>query len=358
MSPDGLKMTSYFGERQRVGGRFWSDVLLDTFAEYDVNTSILLRATGGFGLRHHLRGDQTLTLSEDPSVMAVAVDTKERIEGLAPRVAELHTHGLLTLERAQIVRAEQATVAPQPSGPLHEETKLTIYVGRYERVGRIPAHVAVCELLRTHGVAGASVLSGVDGTSHGVRERARFFDRNVDVPTVILAVGGPIQRVLPELPGLLARPIITVERVRVCKRDGQLLARPDALPATDSAGLGVWQKLMIYTSESHLHEGHPVHRALLRRLRSGPARGATSLRGVWGFTGDHEPHGDHLLRVGRRVPVVTVLVDTPERVAASFEVVDELTQEHGLVTSEMVPAAAYLTDQGWHGGLRLASLDY
>jgi hypothetical protein len=32
--------------------------------------------------------------------------------------------------------------------------------------------------------------------------------------------------VLPELGALLRRPLLTVERVRVCKRDGQCLARP------------------------------------------------------------------------------------------------------------------------------------
>jgi PII-like signaling protein len=35
---------------------------------------------------------------------------------------------------------------------------------------------------------------------------------------------------------------------------------------------------------------------------------------------------------------VTVIVDTPERIREWFAVVDELTDETGLVTSEMVPA--------------------
>ena len=84
---------------------------------------------------------------------------------------------------------------------LHEATKLTIYVGRGERVNGVPAYVAICDLLHRRGVAGASVLLGVDGTAHGVRERARFFGRNVDVPMMIIAVGAgeQIARVLPEL---------------------------------------------------------------------------------------------------------------------------------------------------------------
>ncbi len=68
----------------------------------------------------------------------------------------------------------------------------------------------------------------------------------------------------------------------------------------------------------------------------------TSLRGIWGFHGDHPPPGDRLLSLRRHVPVVTETIDTPERIAALFPIVDELTRERGLVTSEPVPAASAL----------------
>jgi PII-like signaling protein len=38
------------------------------------------------------------------------------------------------------------------------------------------------------------------------------------------------------------------------------------------------------------------------------------------------------------VPVVVTTVDTPERSRASFDVIDALTDEDGLVLSERVPA--------------------
>jgi PII-like signaling protein len=170
---------------------------------------------------------------------------------------------------------------------------------------------------------------------------------------MIIAVGSGerIGRVLPELGGLLRRPLITLEQVRVCKRDGELVERPHALPATDEHGMPVWQKLMVYTSERALHDGQPVHRALVHRLRSSGARGATALRGMWGFHGETTPHSDRLLQLGRRVPVVTIIIDTTDRIATSFDIVDELTAEHGVVTSEMVPALATITDEA---GLRLS----
>jgi PII-like signaling protein len=173
---------------------------------------------------------------------------------------------------------------------------------------------------------------------------------------MIIAVGSGerISRVLPELGGLLRRPLIILERVRVCKRDGELLERPHELPASDEHGLAMWQKLMVHTSERVLHGGQPVHRALVRRLRRSGARGATALRGMWGFHGETTPHGDRLLQWGRRVPVVTIIIDTPEGIARSFDIVDELTAEHGVVTSEMVPALAAITAQEQTGRLDLA----
>jgi hypothetical protein len=51
---------------------------------------------------------------------------------------------------------------------------------------------------------------------------------------------------------------------------------------------------------------------------------------------------------------VTIIVDTPGRIADSFEI-DELTDEAGLVTSEMVPAMASLAEgRRERGGLSLA----
>ena len=322
------KLTSYFGERHRSGGVFVADALLELYGRHEIAASILLRGTEGFGLKHHLRTDRSLTLSEDLPLVAVAVDTRPRIEAVLGPALALNPTGLVTLEGARLL-ADTDVAGPD------EETKLTVYLGRQERVYRVPAFVAVCDLLHRRGVDGATALLGVDGTAHGRRQRAAFFSRNAEVPMMIIAVGAgeQISRVLPELGALLRRPLLTLERVRVCKRDGQCLALPHG-PLGDSR----WQKLMVYTSEAVKHQGQPVHRAIVRRLRSAGISGTTTLRGIWGFHGDHAPHGDRLLQLGRHVPAVMIVVDTPDRIAEAFAAIDELTAEQGLVTSEIVPA--------------------
>jgi PII-like signaling protein len=335
VNEDCTKLTVYFGERDRSGDRFVADAITDACARHEVEASLILRGVAGFGAKQHLRTDRQLSLSEDLPVAAVAVDTRERIERLATEIERLRFDGLLTLERARMLTGPIGAVALPPD--LDEGTKLTVYLGRHERVAGGPAFQAVLALLRRSGIAGATVLLGVDGTSHGQRERARFFGRNQGVPLMVVSVGDGerIAAALPELGRLLADPLITLERVRICKRDGQRLAEPAVPDGSDETR--VWQKLMIYAGEQARHDGHPLYMALVRELRRAGAAGATSLRGTWGFHGDHNPHGDSFWRLKRRVPVVTIIVDTPSRVRALYPIIDSATGETGLVTSELVP---------------------
>ncbi|HEX3872525.1 MAG TPA: DUF190 domain-containing protein [Solirubrobacteraceae bacterium] len=352
---DALKLTTYFGERDRTDGRLLADALVDVYAADRVRASLLLRGAAGFGRIHHVHTDRLLSLSNDLPVVSIAIDTTARIESTLDRVLAIKHRGLVTLERARLHYGDE--LPPRsPSVPAGPETKLTVFLGRRDRTNRRPAFVGVCDLLHERGIAGASVLLGVDGTRHGRRQRARFFHGNTDVPMIVIAVGSStaITALLPELGGLVADRLLIVEDVRVCKRDGVHLAGPHVLPDTDDAGRAVWQKLTIYTSESATHDGRTLHLELIRRLRRTDAAGATSVRGIWGYHGDHAPHGDRIVQLRRRVPVVTTLVDTPSQIARSFEIVDDLTSRTGLVTSEAIPAMLAISRAGRIGSLDLA----
>jgi len=182
---DSLKLTSYFGERQRCAGGFAADALLELYGRHEIAASILLRGTEGFGLKHHLRTDRSLSLSEDLPLVAVAVDTRPRIEAMLGPALALNPTGLVTLEGARLL--DDTVVANTGVAGPDEATKLTVYLGRQERVYRVPAFVAVCDLLHRRGVDGATALLGVDGTAHGRRQRAAFFSRNAEVPMMIIA---------------------------------------------------------------------------------------------------------------------------------------------------------------------------
>ena len=133
--------------------------------------------------------------------------------------------------------------------------------------------------------------------------------------------------------------MVTIERFRSARRQGGGSPNPIAVAGRDPSGLPIWQKMMVHVEEQAKHDGHPVYVQLVRRLREAGAAGATVLRGVRGFYGDHEPFADRLLSVRRNVPVTVVAIDTPAGVRSWWPIVDEVTAEAGLVTSELVPAS-------------------
>lgn len=354
MIQDCLKVTTYFGERDRHEGRFLADELLDLYESHAFQASVLLRGIEGFGIKHRLQTQRLLSLSEDLPLVSIGIDARERVEPVLAELRERFPEGLLTVERAQLLMGAVSEVAFPFSAD--EATKLTVYLGRAERIyGRSGAH-AVVDLLQRQGVSGATVLLGVDGTTHGMRQRAKFFSRNANVPLMVVAVGsgGTIAHAIPKLALLLDRPLMTLERVRLVKRDGEHVADLAHLPEQDASGMQIWQKLMVYASEQARYDGHPLYVQLIRQLREANAAGATALRGIWGYHGDHAPHGDRLLSLRRHVPVLTIVVDRPEEIRRVWPIIDRATRRTGLVTSELVPAFRAAAAGREHGRLSLA----
>lgn len=340
MSDELLKLTTYFGERDRSDGVLLADELFALYGREGVALSAMLRGIEGFGHHHSAHTDRLLTLSEDLPVVSVAVDSAERVEALLPKVLEIKRRGLVTLERARPLggplQGDPRSLLPED---LREQAKLTVFVGRGQRAKGSPAFVTACELLRSHGVHGAIVLLGVDGTRAGTRTRARLLGSNVDVPMLVICVGSgeTVAHAAAAIDAALERPMMTLERVQVLRRDGAQLGELDAVPPVLEHD-PVWaQKLTVHSSEDDRVGGHPLHRALVQRLRGERLAGATALRGVWGFRGDEPPRGDRLSQTRRDSPVMTIAVDTHERIAEVFGVVEELTAARGLVTVETIP---------------------
>jgi len=298
MSREAARLTCWLGEHDHAGGAFLADALLDLFARRQVRASCLLRGVEGFGAKHRLQSERVLTLSEDLPLVAIALDARERIDALLAEVAALQHTGLRTLTPVRLLDGTPAV--PELQGAATgEAVKLTVQLGRQQRADGRPAHLAVVDALHEAGVAGATVLLGIDGTAHGERRRARFLATNARVPLLVVSVGEParVATALRLIETLVPGTLATLERVRVCKRDGTRLAAPTSEDADDDTR---WRQLTVYASEQSRHHGQTLHTTLVRRLRAEGAAGATALRGVWGYHGDHAPHGDRAWSLRRR----------------------------------------------------------
>lgn len=107
-----------------------------------------------------------------------------------------------------------------------EATKLTIYVSDSFRYGRRKLYYAIVEMLHDEGIAGATVLHGIEG--YGVDKQihtARILDLSNDLPVIITAIDSAekIEAVIPKLDTMIDKGLVTTEEVRV------VFSRPTSL---------------------------------------------------------------------------------------------------------------------------------
>ena len=336
-------LTSYLTERQRAEGVSSGEALIGLYARRRTAAGILLRGIEGSG-RQQPRAGRSLPQAAGSALTAIAVGTRPNIEAMLDETLRLARPRLVTIERARLLSGEIEPVR-LGEGP-GDATRLTVYCRQRDRAYQIPAFEAACELLYRRRIAGATVLSGVD-PAHARPQHGQFLRRDADALVMVVAVGAGdrIAMLLPELGAMFRRPLMTIEKVRLCKRDGLFVSRPDAAPgaADVMTGMTAQFKMTVYTSEAARHDGHPVHRAIIGSLDSAGINGATTVRGIWGYHGDHAPHGDHFPRPARHVPVVTTVIAAAEQISAAFDAIDPHT-ERGLVTAEAVLAARPTAD--------------
>ena len=333
MIADAFKLSVYLGDAVASGSRLAADAVMDCFDRHALAVSALVRGIEGFGLNRRIHAQRFPDVSTDLPLLAWAVDDRERIQAALDDVDRAVPRGLVTLERALLATGEDVAGAAFPDG-VGRAGKLTIYCGSGERVrGRLAYREAV-ELLRGHGASGAIVLPGVDGRLYGRRHRVRLFSRGGRAPMIIVSVGPrePLRRALPALSEVLREPVVTLEPIAQVKHDGELLE-----PPPKPTGPDLWQTIRVYTRRTAEVNGRALYSELTRRLREAGAAGATTILGDWGFSSDEPPHGDKLGRVASHRPTYTVYIDRPEKVAEVWPLIDEATNEHGIVTSLLVP---------------------
>ncbi|HEX4306534.1 MAG TPA: DUF190 domain-containing protein [Solirubrobacterales bacterium] len=317
-SAEMLQLRFHFGERDRDGHGPLEAAVMDACARRGVRAAALLRGVEGFGAKQRLRTDRLLSLSEDTPLVAVAVGDAAVIEGLAEEVRGMAGEGLGVLETVVVGRGD---------GGGSDLVKATVWG---PRTGPTAPHLEAVAAMRRHGAESATVMLGVDGVLEGERRRARFVAGNRGVPAMTVGVGprAAIEAAVAEVDG--AAHLVTVEPVVPYSAIDRVRHHSEAVRVT------------LVTSEIASRGRHPAYLELIHRLRREGAAGATALRGVWGYRGDHEPHGDRLLALRRDVPLVVEVVDAPERAARWADLAREIGCEGDVVQVQEIPRAIAL----------------
>jgi PII-like signaling protein len=87
---------------------------------------------------------------------------------------------------------------------------------------------------------------------------------------------------------------------------------------------GAAKKVSIYVGEEQQYHGHSVYAAILDFLFYRGVSGATIMRGIAGFGGDHHIHTTRLVELAKNLPVKIEFVEAPERVEELLPKLQEL----------------------------------
>lgn len=107
---------------------------------------------------------------------------------------------------------------------------LRIFIGESDRWEGMPLYEAIVRKIREAGLAGATVLRGIEGFgAHSRIHTARILRLSEDLPIVIEVVDRAerIEAVLPILDDMIEEGMVTVERVQVLKYRSGRQAPPE-----------------------------------------------------------------------------------------------------------------------------------
>lgn len=116
---------------------------------------------------------------------------------------------------------------------------LRIYIGESDQHEGRPLYQAIVERLRDGGIAGATVLRGIEGFgAHARLHTTRLLRLSEDLPILIEVVDSDerIHAVLPELDGMVRDGLITMEKVQVIAYRGRDAGRVPGDGPADEPG--------------------------------------------------------------------------------------------------------------------------
>lgn len=97
-------MRIFIGEADKSGRRPLYEVILDILRKNEFAGATVLRGIAGFGPHSVYHTEKILRLSRDLPIIIEVVDTLERIESILPKLDDIVKDGLVTIEKARVIR--------------------------------------------------------------------------------------------------------------------------------------------------------------------------------------------------------------------------------------------------------------
>jgi uncharacterized protein len=102
-------MRIHIGESDKWEGKLLYEALIELLRREGFSGATVLRGVAGYGSSSRVHTEKILRLSQDLPIVVEVVESAERIEQVLPRLDEMVSGGLVTLEKVRVIlyRAHQ-----------------------------------------------------------------------------------------------------------------------------------------------------------------------------------------------------------------------------------------------------------
>jgi hypothetical protein len=217
----------------------------------------------------------------------------------------------------------------------------------------MPAYEWLTHRARRRHMAGATVIRGIHGFgSRGVVPLPGWhIAHRVPIVLEIVDSSESVARFFrEEIPTHLKHGTVTWKPAAVLRyphRDGDHalidmvagIRSPSTLAEFEGAAQMKTQAdgvlLRIFAGDSDMHEGRPLHQAIIEKAREMGLRGAIVLKGSMGFGAHSVVHTSKVFELSSDLPVVMEVIDTDENIQKLLPALDGMVKE-GMITMEAV----------------------
>ncbi len=104
LTGENVLMRIFIGENDRFNKKPLYDVLVELFRKEGFAGATVLRGVSGFGAHSVYHTQKLLALSADLPLIIEVVDSQEKIDAIMPRIDTMMGGGMITLEKATVIR--------------------------------------------------------------------------------------------------------------------------------------------------------------------------------------------------------------------------------------------------------------
>ena len=104
LSGELVLMRIFIGESDKFGHVPLYEALVELLRKEGFAGATVLRGVAGFGAHSVYHTDKLLRLSQDLPIIVEVVESQEKIDALMPKIDEMMNGGMITLEKATVIR--------------------------------------------------------------------------------------------------------------------------------------------------------------------------------------------------------------------------------------------------------------